>query len=405
MSIEVVSIGDELLAGRTLNTNLVTAGKMLAEIGLGIDRETCVPDSRETVAGAVRSALERGALVLTIGGLGPTRDDLSRAAIADALALPYAFSPEAEAHSRQALESRGKEISPGQLDAQSHTAAGAEILANSAGVAPGLWCTNGTRAVGMLPGPPREFGAVMRERIVPRLQALFAANSATRELKVFDVGEPEVEKRVLAVLADFPQVSPAYCVSYGATAVRVTATACSSQLSLAFAAIMAEFAEFAIEGDLAECVVAKLRVRGARLGVAESCTGGGIGSAITARPGVSDVFSGGMITYSNAFKHQLLGVPEATLDTHGAVSAETAEAMVRGLCGRLDLEAGIAVTGIAGPGGGSDKKPVGLVFIATQVHNDVRVLERRLGGDRETVQKRTVSLALNQLRIQLTTGD
>lgn len=403
MSIEVVSIGDELLAGYTANTNLVDVGTALAGIGLQIARESCVPDAFEALVEVLRGAIARADLVLTIGGLGPTEDDLTRPAVAAALGVPYSFSAAAEAHAREALEQRGKTCQPGQLDAQSCIPDGAEVLPNRAGVAPGLWCSHGGTHICTLPGPPGEFRSLLAEQVLPRVRELFAPRKRERCCEIVDIGEPTIAKRVGQILPQYPGVQAAYCVSSGVTSLRLSALVDCKHLDVAMDAVLADFGQAALAVSLPEALQDLLEERGERFAVAESCTGGGIGKRITDLPGSSAIFAGGIISYSNELKQALLGVPAQTLEAHGAVSAQTAEAMVRGLCTRLEVPLGIAVTGVAGPGT-SQNKPVGLVFIATCVHNEVRVQERHLGTTRAGVRERTITLALNQLRTHILTG-
>jgi nicotinamide-nucleotide amidase len=400
MSLEIVSIGSELLLGHTLNSNFRYAGELFAAYGVSVSRETCVHDERDIVCAAVTEALSRAEVVLTIGGLGPTRDDLSREAVADALGVELYLCPKTADLVRQRYMNRVPNEK--SVHAQAHLPTDAIALPNRVGTAPGLWCEHGDQVVVMLPGPPREFQAMLREEVLPRVTERLAATTVTETIRVYGLRETDVEMETERALAEFATVTPAYCVNFGRTDVRLsTDIAESATLTAAAAAVRAGFGDKVVDGGLVSAIACEVRNRGWTFGTAESCTGGGIGAHITELAGISDVFAGSAVTYSNEMKQVLLGVPEATLAAHGAVSEETATAMLHGLSKRLGVEAGIAVTGIAGPGGGSTDKPVGLVYIGSIVDGETQVEKHQFPGDRESVRGRTIMRALNQLRCQL----
>ena len=400
MSLEIVSIGSELLNGHTLNSNFRFAAELFAAHGISVARETCVHDTREVVRDTVLEALARAEIVLTIGGLGPTKDDLSREAVAEALGVPLNFCED----TAKIVHARYQNRPPNEQSvfAQSHLPEGATALANNVGTAPGLWCEQRGKVVVMLPGPPREFQAMMRDAVLPRVLSRLGASHTTATLSVHGMRETDVENRTESAIAEFANVSPAYCVNFGRTDVRLSAPiADSAELGAAVVALREAFGNRVVDGGLVNAIACEVRKRGWTFGTAESCTGGGIGQRVTELAGVSDVFAGSAVTYSNEMKQVLLGVPEATLAAHGAVSEETATAMLKGLTERLGVEAGIAVTGIAGPGGGSPEKPVGLVYIGTIVDGDIQIERKVFSGDRESVRGRTIMRALNNLRCQL----
>ncbi|MFT5126830.1 MAG: nicotinamide-nucleotide amidase [Rhodothermales bacterium] len=400
MSLEILSIGSELLLGHTLNSNFCFAGELFAAHGIVPSRETCVHDEREIVCEAVQEALSRVKIVLTIGGLGPTRDDLSREAVADALGVELQFCQE----TADLVRSRSRNRAPNEksVHAQAHLPSGAVALENSVGTAPGLWCEHGDNVVVMLPGPPREFQAMLRDEVLPRVLAQLEPTVVTETIRVYGLRETDVEMETERVLAEFANVSPAYCVNFGRTDVRVSVpVAESAELAAAVVALRDGFGDKVVDDGLVDAIACNIRKRGWTFGTAESCTGGGIAACITELAGISDVFAGSAVTYSNEMKQVLLGVPKTTLDAHGAVSEETATAMLRGLCERLGVQAGVAVTGIAGPGGGTPEKPVGLVYIGSIVDGEIQVERHQFSGDRESVRGRIIMRALNQLRCQL----
>lgn len=405
MRVEVISIGGELLIGHTVNTNFALIGATLAEHGYGVDREVCIPDHPQTVAKAVHEALAQAHLVITIGGLGPTRDDLTRDVVAAALDRPLHFSPSVHDHIQAYLAKRLVNLPDHALKTQSMVPQGATPLLNTNGTAPGLWCpVDADHAVVLLPGPPRELKPILVEQVMPRILAAWPPQWHRRTVRVCGIPESRLAERVETVLDGEADIDIAYCARPGVVDVRLTGPK-PRQASVDRCArhLEAELGEAVLaEGDdLVEAIARCLTRAGMSLAVAESCTGGGLGAAITERSGAAEFFLGGVIAYDNAVKRRELGVPGEILETCGAVSEATARAMVQGVCARFHADAGIAVTGIAGPDGGTEEKPVGLVFIATRVGDDVRVERRIYPGDRETVRQRTVNSALNQLREQL----
>jgi nicotinamide-nucleotide amidase len=406
MQAEIISIGGELLIGHTVNTNFAFLAATLAEHGFGVEREVCIPDVPKIMEEAISDALSRAELVITIGGLGPTRDDLTRAAVANMIGLPLQFSSEVFERISAYLAKRLVKLPDEALKVQSMVPQAATPLINSNGTAPGLWCPAAHgRVVVMLPGPPRELKPIFTEQVMPRILERWSPAWYRRTLRVCGVPESLAAKRTETVLAEHEKIDIAYCARPGIVDVRLTAMIdCQTQVDQCMEALRGEFGNAVLvqEDDLVDALARILTGRRMTLAVAESCTGGGIGATITDRAGASEFFVGGIIAYANSIKQRELGVPEQVLKTQGAVSEETARAMVKGVCQRFMTDAGIAVTGIAGPDGGSEEKPVGLVFIATCVQDDIVVKRRIYPGSRETMRERTVNSALNQLREQLT---
>ena len=408
MQAEIISIGGELLIGHTVNTNFAFLAATLAEHGYGVERELCIPDVPRVVEEAVADALSRAELVITIGGLGPTRDDLTREAVANMIGCPLQFSEQVFESVSAYLAKRLVKLPDEALKTQSMVPEGATPLINANGTAPGLWCpAPHDRVVVMLPGPPRELKPIFTEQVMPRILERWAPGWCRRTLRVCGVPESLAAKRAETVLAEHEKIDIAYCARPGIVDVRLTATMdCQTQVDQCMEALRSEFDQAVLvqEDDLVDALARILTERRMTLAVAESCTGGGIGAAITERAGASEFFLGGVIAYANSIKQRQLDVPEQVLKTQGAVSEETARAMVKGVCQRFQTDTGIAVTGIAGPDGGSEEKPVGLVFIATCVRDDIVVKHRVYPGSRETVRERTVNSALNQLREQIMTS-
>lgn len=406
MRIHVLCIGDELLSGNTLNTNLAFLGQALANFGYRLHREVCIPDTAETVSRTVLSELADADIVISIGGLGPTSDDVTRPAIARALGLSLHIDPVVLEGIRTYLTRRNVQVPSPALETQAMVPDGARVLPNHTGTAPGLWCpADSGKAVVMLPGPPREFRPMFIESVLPRLQQLAPADRICRTLKVCGIGESSVAERVEALLPAYPGVQPAYCAKPAEVALRLCAPPDRADALAAAAATVRSVLGDAVlpesVPDLPSAVGQALREAGWRLATAESCTAGGIAVAVTDVPGASKYFRGGIAAYSDEVKHSVLGVPSSTLKQSGAVSRETVTAMVRGVQHLTGAETAVAVTGIAGPGGGTPEKPVGLVYIATGISADIRAQRFLFPGSRENVRLRTVTVALNLLRLHI----
>ncbi len=404
MAIQIICIGTELLTGEIVNTNLAFIAAELNRAGLKVDSEISIHDEPDTIAAALKNGFAENNLVVTVGGLGPTKDDITKETAADVLDVDLVTDDDlAEVIRQKYARYRSHLPNSGRMK-QATVPEGATILPNNWGTAPGLWCERNGKAILMLPGPPRELEPIFTEFAMPRILQLIPPSISRRNLAVFGVGESTVEERVLKALQSIADVEPSYCVKLDCCHVRLTVpTGNEALLSDAEAALRGEFGPALGETseNLATQICDLVRKRDGLWGTAESCTGGWIAKLVTDNAGVSDVFAGGIVTYSNEMKMQLLGVQEETLKQHGAVSEATATEMVRGVTKRYGLCAGVAVTGIAGPTGGSDEKPVGTVHIASIVDQNVRHLHRVLPYGRRGMRERTVSLALNLLRKQL----
>lgn len=405
MQIWVICIGNEILRGHTLNTNLAFIGNVLIQEGYEVTRECTIPDEEAVIAELLRESLGRADLVITVGGLGPTSDDMTRTVAADVLDMPLRFDSEVLERIHAFLDQRKVSVPSDALRRQAMVPQGAVVLANENGTAPGLWSDVDGHALVMLPGPPRELKPIFREHVLPRVRRTWPPELATRRCQVCGLGESSAAERVEPILEAFPGVRPAYCARPGELTLTLTApTARQEQLDEAFALVRGRLGSHVLPLDcanVAQAVGKLLTDRGRQLATAESCTGGAIAKAITDVPGASTFFGGSFVTYANEWKESCLGVRPATLDKHGAVSRETAEEMLEGLLAKDDIDAGIVVTGIAGPSGGTPEKPVGLVFVGTGVGANRRVERCLFPGNRESVRLRTVAVALNQLRQDL----
>ena len=413
MRIELITIGDELLLGFTIDTNAAYLARELAAIGVEIVRRTTVGDGADDIAAAVREALDRTGAVITTGGLGPTSDDMTKPAIAAlfgrAMRLDVAILDGLKAR----WKARGW---AGELPAanvqQAMIPQGAEILVNNHGSAPGIWVEDERgRWVAMLPGVPREMRGMTVDTIVPRLRSNVGESSVVRSrtLRTTGLAESALADRLDEMARGFPGLSLAYLpgldgVDLRLTARGVTAAEAASALDDAMSRLRDRVGGHAYgedDDDLAARVLELCRRRDAHLAVAESCTGGLLGARITAIPGSSAVFVGGVIAYADEVKQRELNVPADDIRRHGAVSEPVVRQMATGARERFATEIGVAITGIAGPGGGSAEKPVGTVWLAADIRGRVSATRSQLIGDRDEIRRRAAQGALNLVRKEL----
>ena len=409
---EILCIGTELLLGNILNGNARWLAEQLATLGVPHHRQLVVGDNRERLIQTVREAAGRCRLLITTGGLGPTPDDLTTEAIASAFDTPLEEHPEAWADIQAKLAQRGRTPTP-SVRRQALIPRGASLLPNPTGTAPGvIWSPRPGFTVMTFPGVPSEMQAMWHQSAVPWLRqaGLSEGVFASRMLRFWGVAESALAEQVDDLLA---LANPTVAPYAGAGEVKLRLTARADDEAAARALLAPLEAELrartgslcygADDDSLASVVLAALRQRGQTLSVAESCTGGGLGAALAAVPGASDVFLGGVIAYANSVKQALLGVPAEVLERHGAVSDPVACAMADGARRISGSSWAVAVTGIAGPGGGSDSKPVGLVHIALSGPDGTQSEAVRFGSSRGRawIQTLTVGEALDRLRRRL----
>jgi nicotinamide-nucleotide amidase len=370
VKIEVINTGTELLLGNTLNTHGAWFGRELFKLGLRISRQTTVPDG-DAIRDALQEALGRADAVIVTGGLGPTSDDLTREITAEVLGLEL-ITDEAALRSLEGFFAlRCRPMVDANLK-QALCPVGADILPNANGTAPGIYVPprlNGRSncAVFLLPGPPRELYPMYQAEVVPRLLALAGVENLHEALvlKFTGIGESDFHQGIDARLAAVPGLEYGYCAHVGEVDLRLIGAAAALVEGREIA--LERFGSYLISDDessLEETVVRLLRERGMTFATAESCTGGLIANRITNVPGASEVFTHGFVTYANAAKTGMLGVSAQDIETHGAVSEVVARAMADGALQKSGADIAVSVTGIAGPGGGSEEKPVGTAWIA-----------------------------------------
>ena len=417
MDVEILTIGTELVLGYVVNTNAADMGKTLAAAGFAVRRSAAVSDDPPLVREAVQAALDRTGTVIVSGGLGPTKDDLTKAAVAELLGRPLRRDQGIVEQLRERFKSRGVANMPESNLVQADVPEGAAVLANPIGTAPGLWIEDGARLVVLLPGVPKELRVLMEREVMPRLAAKRGTGNGeggtvvrSRTLRTTGIGESALADK----LGDYekqlgPGVTLAFLPSVAGTELRLTAwnapePEVDAILSRAVGAIRPRIEDriYGEEGqDLAAVVLELLEKRDLKIAVAESCTGGLLGARLAAIPGASKRYRGGVIAYDNEVKLQLLGVSADALVEHGAVSEAVAREMAAGAARALDTETAIAVTGIAGPDGGSEAKPVGTVWFGLKLGDTVRAFHLVLPGDRHDIQARAAQYALDFMRRML----
>ncbi len=413
MNAEIIAIGSELLTPFRQDTNSLYLTEKLNQLGVEVVVKTVVGDSRERLVSVAQHALFRSDLVIFMGGLGPTEDDLTREAVAEALGLELHRDPEILRKLGERFAARGYQMTPNNAQ-QADVITGATVLTNPNGSAPGQWISGKyegrDRLIILLPGPPFELRAMFDDQCVERLRAkLPPAYIATRVLKVAMLGESLVDSRVAPIYKRYTDVQTTILAGAGDVQFNLFTRADSMEAAQQRVDELAgeiedelEDALYASKGESLEQIVGYfLQLRGATLAVAESCTGGLLAERITSISGSSRYFLGGALVYSNELKTDFAGVPASLIKKHGAVSREVAAAMAEGIRKRCKATFGVGITGVAGPTGGTEEKPVGRVYNALASADGTQVEERNFPGDRKRVRWFASQLALDMVRRKL----
>jgi nicotinamide-nucleotide amidase len=406
--LELITSGAELLNGAVLNRHAQWLGREAAGLGWELHRDTTVPDDPAALREAMFSALARVEVLVVSGGLGPTSDDVTRDVAADWAGVGVVMHEPTRAVVHAAYAARNKPLND-LVERHALVVDGAEVWPNTYGLAPGEHLTRDGRHLFLLPGPPREFQGVARDFLLPWLAARHPAGPVRRQdFSVIGWGESDLAARLNADGLAGLAVEVAYCAAPARVLVRLAERSGGGEDFDRAVALVRGALGGAVYAEADEpvevTVVRALEARGVTLALAESCTGGLIGARLTELAGVSRVLRGGVVCYHNELKVGLLGVPEAVLAAHGAVSEPVARAMAEGArrVGGADL--GLAVTGVAGPDGGTAEKPVGLVYVACADGRGTVVRELRLGGPRSLIRESAASMALDLVRRQLVGG-
>jgi nicotinamide-nucleotide amidase len=407
MKAEIIAVGSELLTPDRLDTNSLFITEELNKLGIEVLRKTIVGDNRELLAEAFRDALNRVPVVIASGGLGPTEDDLTRETVAELLGRRLQRNDEVV----RAIEARFRSFKrdmPAVNLRQAMVPEGAEVLENPRGTAPGLWIEDKGRMVALLPGPPRELKPLFLEQVLPRLRRrVSGVRMFHRELRVTGLGESHVEERIRPIYTRYPQVNTTILAAPGEVQIHLRLwTEDTTQAETTLDEIVRSF-ELAL-GDrifahkdvpLEDVVAELLTTNRATISTAESCTGGLLAERLTRIPGSSTYFLGGVVSYSNERKTVWTEVPAELIASKGAVSAEVAIALAEGIRRSVGSTFGVGITGIAGPGGGSEEKPVGTVHIALATPTGTKERLVHLPGDREMIRFHASQLALDMVRV------
>jgi nicotinamide-nucleotide amidase len=410
MNAEIIAVGSEMLTPERVDTNSLYLTGELNNLGVEVVAKCVVGDHRDRLAEAVRQALARAEIVILSGGLGPTEDDVTREAVAQALGRKLVFHPEIA----EALELRFARAGRKMAEVNKRQALvieGADVLSNDRGTAPGQWLEESGSVAMLLPGPPHELQSMFERECLPRLSRLAPPQAIrTVVLRVAGMSESDLDQLISPVYKKYLNPATTILAANGEIQVHLRARCATEAEADALLAEVAAPIEqllgdrlYSRNGDPLEVVVGDLlRDRRATVSVAESCTGGMLGERLTSVPGSSDYFVGGFMTYADAMKVELLGVPPEVLKQHGAVSKQTAEAMATGARRRTGSTYALSITGIAGPDGGSELKPVGTVYIAIADDAGTLTMHRRFLGDRQRIRIFTVQMALDLLRRRIT---
>lgn len=407
MKCGIISIGDELLIGQVVNSNAAVIGQYLTGIGVEVGSVVTIGDDLNEIQAHVSSALEQWDIVITTGGLGPTRDDMTTKAVASVFDVELKFSQDTYDRLSKIIRQFGKEPTKAH-EAQCYLPSNAELFPNMKGTAPGMYFDANGKHLFVLPGVPYEMRYLMENGVIPKLGELWQ-DLGQRIYKTFATvgeGESRLAERIVDIEDQLPSfIKIAYLPAVGRVRIRIMGTIHTDEELTAYNNIcesvgqrLGDFVYAEEDITLAEAIGQLLLERNATLSVAESCTGGFTGHLMTSVPGSSAYFVGGAITYSNAIKRDILGVKSATLDDYGAVSQQTAEEMAIGALQRFRSDYAVAITGVAGPDGGSDEKPVGTVWISVAGNDDVYSYKWNFTKDRARNIELSAIAGLNMVR-------
>jgi len=410
MLAEIITIGDEILIGQIVDTNSAWMARKLNDIGVRIKQISSVSDDKEHILNAFKEAAERADIILITGGLGPTKDDITKKTIADYFGVPLVENADALDNVAK-IFARFKRPLLDVNRAQALVPQNCEVILNKNGTAPGMWFNEKDKIYVCMPGVPHEMMYMMEGDVIPKLKATFTLPAIVHKT-ILTVGEGEsfLAERIADIEDSLPaHIKLAYLPKLGQVRLRLSGygeneTALKAEVETYAQKIVARVADVvAAEEDIPieKAILNQMELKGLTLSVAESCTGGYISHLFTQHPGSSKVFLGGGVTYSNGLKEEILGVQNHTLKTFGAVSGEVVTEMVEGALKRFKSDLAIAVTGVAGPGGGTPEKPVGTVWIAVANINKMVVKKLTFGDKRQQNIERSAISALNMLNTLL----
>lgn len=405
MNAELIAVGTEILLGDIVNTDAQVISQGLSELGINVFYQTVVGDNPARLRHVVETARDRADIIITTGGLGPTLDDLTKETLATVFGKKMALHQPSLDRIKGFFQTIGREMTPNN-EKQAWLPEGCTVFVNEWGTAPGCAFEAYGKHVLMLPGPPRECNPMWKECAMPYLYKLAGGCIVSRNIRVFGLGESNMEAILHDMMAESKNPTIAPYAKTSECFARVTAKAdtpeeCEKLLDPVVEKICGLLGEdvYGVDVDSLEQVVGDgLRARGLMLAVAESCTGGLLSKRITDVPGCSDYYLGGVCSYANEVKMNVLGVKKETLDTVGAVSPEVAEQMAEGVARALGADVGVGITGVAGPGGGTDDKPVGLVYISVWHNGQHYTRKMKAANGRDRIRMQAASTALDLIR-------
>jgi nicotinamide-nucleotide amidase len=407
MKAEIIAVGSELLTPDRLDTNSLFITAELNGIGIEVRRKTVAADDRDLLREVFREALGRVELIISSGGLGPTQDDLTRETVAELLGRKLQRNDAILHFIENRFRSMGRTM-PELNVRQAMVPDGAEILENPRGTAPGLWIEDSGHLIVLLPGPPRELKPLFREQVLPRLEKRASdMRLYQREVRVTGLGESHLEQRILPIYQRYPEVTTTILAAPGETQIHLRIWTEDSQYAKKTLDEIVQGFEIALTdrifsedgSSLEEVVAQELTLNNATIAAAESCTGGLLAQRLTSISGSSSYFLGGVVCYSNELKTTWADVPPEMILAKGAVSAEVAVALAEGIRRKVGSTIGVGITGVAGPGGGSEEKPVGTVHVAISHAGGVRERGARFPGERENIRWQASQAALDMVRV------
>lgn len=404
MKAGILAIGTELLMGQTVNTNAAEISRALSELGIGVYLQYTVGDNRERMASHLKMLMSVCDIVITTGGLGPTQDDITKEVVAEVLGREMVLDQESLDYVKTRFKKFNR-VMPESNIRQAYFPSGAHILDNEKGTAPACLIETEASTVVVLPGPPSEMRHVLNKHVLPYLQGKVQPTMHSAYLSIYDMGESMVEEKLLSLIDQQVDPTIATYAGDGKVLLRITSSFGTMEeniervekMTQRVMGILGNHVVSCKGENLPEVLLKRLAEMGRTVTFAESCTGGKIASALIAHSGASEVVHSGIVCYSNDSKIRFLNVPEDVIEAQGAVSEETCKHMTEGVLKLSGADYSIAVTGIAGPNGGTDEKPVGLVYIGIGSEAGVKVYKEQFFGDREQIQNRVVLKALKRL--------
>lgn len=413
MSVQIISIGNELLIGDTINTNAAWMGQFMTELGFEVQKVLTISDNLDDIKSTISSAMSESDVVLCTGGLGPTHDDMTKKAVADLLGVGMRLDQKVLDYIQALFEKRNLPFSKSNYE-QAEVPENCEVLFNKMGTAPGMWFNQSGKYLAVMPGVPYEMQYLMKKQVLPRLQEAFKGVGAlySRYIKTAGVGESTLSDEVLGDMSGLLMngVSLAFLPLPGGVTLRLNGHGNSVEEAKESVSSLADFIYWKAgnyiigegkELTLSEVLGNILREKQLTIATAESCTGGLIADKLTDIPGSSNYMLGGIVSYSNQVKINQLGVLESDLKAVGAVSKEVALQMAKGVAERLDADIGISTTGVAGPGGGTKEKPVGTVWFGYWSENEHFAVKAQLTKDRILNKERSMRISLEIARRSL----